>query len=120
MTKEFDVTKVIHLFECNRCDACCRVPGFVALEEGEPEEIASFLGMETYEFTKRHCELLDRLKLALKKNPDQTCIFLTTEGCQIHPVKPRQCEEFPILWRTPKSFQYCEGLKALAEKKDSE
>ena len=39
-------------FLCLRRGACCRVPGYVALEAGEPEAIAAFLGMDVYAFTE--------------------------------------------------------------------
>ena len=100
-------------FECQRCHECCRKPGFVYLQKGEEERIAEFLGLQVSDFVNRFCELVDRRKFVLKKHPDESCIFLTESGCSIHAVKPQQCLDFPVKWRTEASFQYCAGLKRL-------
>jgi hypothetical protein len=102
--------KRLEKFECQRCNECCRQPGFVYLREGEGERIAAFLSMEVRDFTEKYCEIEERRWLVLKKFPDEACIFLTPEGCSVHPVKPVQCEGFPRKWRTAASFQYCQGL----------
>jgi Fe-S-cluster containining protein len=101
-------------FECQRCNECCRQPGFVYLEAGEAERIADDLKLELYAFTDRFCEVEERRRLVLKKHADEACIFLRAEGCSIHAVKPRQCRDFPVKWRTPRSLEYCAGLKKLA------
>lgn len=111
--KPEDLAVRMESFGCRRCNACCRQPGFVYLGPGEAERIADFHHLELYDFTARYCDLLDRRQLVLKKHPGEACIFLTDEGCSVHPVKPRQCIDFPIQWHTPRSFDYCEGLKAL-------
>ena len=100
-------------FVCQRCNECCKKPGFVYLQQGEEEAIAAHLNFAPFEFVNRFCELQDRQKLVLKKNPDESCIFLSDRGCQIHPVKPQQCRDFPIRWRTIASFDYCAGLKKI-------
>lgn len=100
-------------FGCQRCNECCRQPGFVYLSTQEAEEAASFLGLEPFDFVNRFCELQDRQRLVLKKHPDEACVFLTSEGCGVHPAKPRQCHEFPLKWRTPASLVYCKGLKQI-------
>ncbi len=97
-------------FQCQRCNECCKKPGFVYLAEGEPASIAAHLGLVEFDFVNQFCELEERRKLVLKKNPDESCIFLTTEGCRIHPAKPQQCRDFPVKWRTPASLDYCAGL----------
>lgn len=101
-------------FVCQRCNECCKKPGFVYLVEGEAANIASFLKQSEFDFVNEFCEIEERQKLVLKKYPDESCIFLTSEGCKIHSVKPQQCRDFPIKWRTPASLTYCEGLKKLS------
>jgi len=98
-------------FQCQRCGACCRQPGFVYLKEGEADRLAAWLGMDVYSFTGTYCLLLDRQHLVFKKNLDETCIFLTSEGCKIYAARPVQCRDFPLSWKTEKSLDYCEGLK---------
>lgn len=100
-------------FKCQRCNECCKKTGFVYLQEKEEERIAEFLGLSVFDFVNQYCELEERRKLVLKKHRDESCIFLTPDGCQIHLAKPQQCRDFPVKWRTPASLVYCEGLKLL-------
>jgi Fe-S-cluster containining protein len=98
-------------FQCRRCSACCRQPGFVYLAEGDAERLSAHLCLEVYPFTETHCLLLDRRHLALKKNPDESCIFLGDQGCRVYEARPRQCRDFPLNWKTERSLDYCKGLK---------
>jgi hypothetical protein len=98
-------------FQCQRCGACCKQPGFVYLKEGDAERLAAHLGMDIYQFTETYCLLMDRQHLALKKHPDETCLFLGAEGCTVYEARPRQCRDFPHGWKTERSLDYCEGLR---------
>lgn len=103
-------------FECQRCNECCRKPGYVYLKEGEAERIAEYLKLPIYDFTDQYCDVIDRRRLVLKKQPDEVCIFLDDNGCQVHAVKPEQCREFPYRWHTPASWNYCAGLRDMRDK----
>lgn len=98
-------------FVCRKCGACCCQPGFVYLTEQESVEIAEYCGENIYHFNSTFCDILDRRKLVLKKKTDEVCVFLTDSKCNIYPVRPRQCREFPVEWKTEKSAVYCEGQK---------
>ena len=100
-------------FECQRCNQCCLKPGYVYLKKGEEERIATYLGLDPYQFTEEYCDLVDRQRLVLKKREGEVCVFLEDSGCRIHEVKPQQCRDFPMKWHTENSLQYCEGLKKL-------
>ena len=100
-------------FQCQKCSECCKKPGFVYLQKGEEDAMAKLLGMTSFDFVNTHCELIDRQKLVLKKNSDESCFFLREYGCLVHAAKPTQCRDFPIRWRTESSFDYCKGLKKL-------
>lgn len=101
-------------FTCLRCGACCRVPGYVALEAGEAEAIAAFLGVDTYAFTEKHTRFtLNRKSLSLVEGPNGTCVFLQDDNsCKIQPVKPAQCRGFPFLWRSSQLEQCCPAMNA--------
>ena len=94
---------------CQRCGACCRQPGFVLLESGEAAAIAAFLGIEETKFANDFANLSpDRGALILKEKPDDACIFLSEENtCEINPVKPAQCRNFPNTWRNEDSEKIC-------------
>ncbi len=103
----------LEAFACQRCNECCKKPGFVYLQAGEEERLAAYLGLSVFDFVNQFCEVEQRRKLVLKKNPDESCVFLSAEGCRIQPVKPLQCIDFPTKWRTPASYEYCRGLKKI-------
>lgn len=87
------------VLECHRCAACCRWPGEVRLDAAELSAIAAFRGMGEQDFIEQHTRLRkDRRGLALKEQPDGSCIFLENGGCAIQAVKPQQCREFPNRW----------------------
>ena len=98
-------------FQCQRCGACCRQPGFVYLTEEDAERLAAHLAMDAYLFTETYCLLMDRRHLALKKHSDETCLFLRGRDCSVYEARPAQCRDFPLNWKTEKSLSYCEGLK---------
>jgi Fe-S-cluster containining protein len=100
-------------FRCQRCGACCRVPGYVALAPGEPEAIAAFLGLDIYAFTARYTALtFNRRDLSLVEGEDGRCVFLQDDNaCRIQPVKPAQCRGFPFLWTSPGLARVCPALR---------
>ena len=100
-------------FFCQKCGACCTQPGFVYLHEKEVEPLAEYLALSPYDFADKYCILMERRYLVLKKNPDETCLFLDAGKCSVYPVRPRQCRDFPLGWKTSKSLAYCLGIKSL-------
>lgn len=110
---ETEIQGKLKSFECQRCNECCKKPGYVYLSEGESERIATSMNLDLYAFTEKYCEVIERRRLVLKKNVDEFCVFLTDNGCSVHDVKPEQCKVFPYAWRTAQSFNYCEGLKKI-------
>lgn len=100
-------------FECQRCNECCRQPGYVYLAGNEADKIAEHLRLSAFDFINQYCDLVDRRRIVLKKASDEACVFLNQDGCAIHEVKPAQCREFPFKWRTERSFDYCRGLKKI-------
>lgn len=100
-------------FECMQCHACCRQSGYVRLHPWEPDAIAEFLGMEVRQFIDTYtCLTRDRQCLSLIDQEDGACIFLEKTGCRIHPVKPRQCKNFPHGWRFSDFRQICGWAKS--------
>lgn len=91
-------------FHCRRCGTCCRWPGSVILEPGDPDRIVAHLGIPVETFL-RDCTALARNRAALTiiDAPGTTaCLFLSPDNtCRIYPVRPRQCRTFPFAWRVP-------------------
>lgn len=101
-------------FRCRQCGACCRAPGYVILQPSEPEAIAAFLNLDVYAFTEAYTRLTwNRHDLSLIEREDGACIFLQPDNtCRIQAVKPKQCRDFPFLWRTPTLVEVCPGLRS--------
>lgn len=98
-------------YVCQRCNACCKWPGDVRLEEDEIAPISRFLGLSEEEFISRYTRLrTNRQGLSLIEKPNHECIMLEGEGCRIHQVKPRQCAGFPNKWNFPGWREICEAL----------
>jgi Fe-S-cluster containining protein len=97
--------------ECQRCTACCRWPGQVLLHDAEITRLAAFKGMSEHDFIQQFAKLrADRRGLALKENPDGSCIFLEGDNCAVQPVKPQKCREFPNLWNFPGFEKICHAI----------
>ncbi len=87
---------------CQRCTACCRLPGDVRVEPEEITRIAEFLGLSEEDFIARHTRLrANRRGLSLLEREDNSCVMLEGDACIIHPVKPTQCIGFPDAWNFP-------------------
>ena len=106
-------------FRCAGCGNCCRGEGFVRITAQEAREIAGFLGIPhdrfLAEYTRkpeieRHAAAGD-LWLVDRADGCNDCVFLQEARCRINPVKPRQCRDFPMRWRTADVLDYCAGLK---------
>ena len=99
-------------FECSRCGTCCKWAGYVRLNENEIKQIADFLDMDENVFTDKYTILTeDRRNLSLIEKEDGACIFFK-EGppqCEINPVKPLQCRNFPLIWNFEGWEKLCKG-----------
>lgn len=102
-------------FECQRCGNCCRRHGIVRLTNAEAETVAEFLHMDIYAFTEKYTELLpDRSALTLTELENGDCIFFDGDsGCRINPVKPKQCRDFPYVWRFENWTEVCAGARKM-------
>ena len=87
---------------CIGCSECCRgMDDTVILDPLDVHRIASHLHKspgvlltDTFELGFSDGILLPHLAM---KGPDQSCVFLNTEGrCAIHPFRPGFCRMFPL------------------------
>lgn len=101
-------------YECQRCTACCRWPGQVALDGSDIARMAVFKQITEHEFIQVYTRLRqDRRGLALTEQPNGECIFLDGNDCAVQPVKPQQCRDFPNLWNFPGFEQTCHAIPRL-------
>jgi len=93
---------------CAQCGNCCRWSGFIRIQPEEAEAIAGFMGLPILNFTERYTQLLpSRQGLSLNEAEDGACVFLESNACRIHNVKPRQCRDFPTAWNRKESNSPC-------------
>ncbi len=98
-------------YQCQRCGACCRWPGFVRITETEIPRIAAHLGLSEDAFIQRFTRLTpQRNGLALIDSPGGACFFLDGNTCRLQAAKPAQCEGFPNTWNTPGWEKTCQAI----------
>ena len=73
--------------------------------------MAQFLGISEHEFIEHYTRLrTDRRGLALLDKPNGECVFLNGQNCEVQPVKPQQCRDFPNLWNFPGAQNTCRAI----------
>ena len=98
-------------YQCQRCGACCRWPGFVRITETEIPRIAAHLGLSEDAFIQRFTRLTPRRNgLALIDKPGGECFFLDGNSCRLQAAKPAQCTGFPNTWNTPGWEKTCQAI----------
>ncbi len=101
-------------FTCLRCGTCCQGEGHIWLTYDEIDRIADYLKLTRDDFLEQFTRQVPSLsKTALQDQDDaaMSCIFLTSEGCRIHAVKPKQCATFPMTWTREDALQICRALQ---------
>ncbi|MHB9073273.1 MAG: YkgJ family cysteine cluster protein [Desulfobaccales bacterium] len=85
------------VFQCQQCGDCCSGRGGIFVKPQEVEEMAALLSLPVEEFCRLYVEASAMgPRLAIADNG--FCVFLM-EGnlCQVHPVKPFICRQWPFL-----------------------
>ena len=101
-------------FQCIRCGACCRWPGYVRISQKEADSIAEFLNMNVFDFIAKFTRLTeDRRGLSLIEKENGECAFYSDSppGCEINKVKPVQCRNFPSAWNVADWEKKCGAMK---------
>ena len=96
-------------FRCTRCGNCCTgAPGFVWVNEAEIAAISAYRGENVDLVRALYTRPVDGER-TLRDKLNLDCIFYDREqGCTIYPVRPRQCQTWP-LWdsnvRSPEAWE---------------
>ncbi len=80
-------------FDCKACGRCCRSKQ-IQINPYEVVRLADFLGISTGMLLDNH--LRSDAPFLLFTGEDNTCIFLTGEGCSVHPARPLVCRLYPL------------------------
>jgi len=86
-------------FSCNG-NCCTGESGYIWVDAKKIEEIATFLNISIKSFKNNYVKKYYNgysLK-EIKSGGEYKCIFFDekTKGCEIYPVRPRQCKTFPF------------------------
>lgn len=80
-------------YVCHACRRCCH-DKIIQLNPYEVARLAGNRGMSTTEFLPRYTE---RSGTVLRRTEeDGACVFLTPEGCGVHPDRPLVCRLYPL------------------------
>lgn len=82
-------------FSCRQCGACCRGDKGILVSPEEAEKLAIFLGLSLEALHRRHLVTSPLGPQVATRNG--ACVFLADNLCQVHPVKPRICRQWPFL-----------------------
>ncbi len=111
-------------FQCQRCGNCCRGDtGYVWTTTEEIKNIALYLGLQAEEFARKYLKRIG-YRFSLKELSGGDCVMYKAGsepgtvlagggpgGCQIYPVRPKQCSTFPFWPSNLKSYEAWAGLK---------
>ncbi len=98
------------VFVCQQCGACCHGDKGILVTPEEIERLAAFLGFALKELHRRFLIISPLGPQVATRNG--ACIFLEDNRCQVHPVKPRICREWPFL---PALLQHPDEFEAAKE-----
>jgi Fe-S-cluster containining protein len=79
-------------YECHACSRCC-YDKVIQLNPYEVARLARNRGIGTTEFLARFTE---RSGTALRRTEEGACVFLTPQGCGVHPDRPLVCRLYPL------------------------
>ena len=97
-------------YVCERCNACCKWPGDVRIDDADVTAISDFLELTEAGFLEKFTRLRsDRQGLSLLEKENHECVMLENGGCRISPVKPSQCAGFPNTWNFEGWRQICKA-----------
>jgi hypothetical protein len=79
-------------YTCHACSRCCH-DKIIHLNPYEVARLAENRGVSTTEFLARYTE---NNGTALRRVEDGACVFLTPQGCGVHPDQPLVCRLYPL------------------------
>ena len=83
-------------FKCTQCGHCCKIEGYVWVNDEEIQAMADHLKMTADDFEWQSVRRVGRRRSLFEK-PNHECIFWE-DGCTVYPARPTQCKTFPF-WK---------------------
>ncbi len=83
------------VFSCRQCGECCQGERGILVTAAEHQAMAAYLGLSPEDFAARYLVATPMgPQLASRSG---TCALQEGGLCQVHPVKPRICRQWPYL-----------------------
>ncbi len=79
-------------YTCHACSRCCH-DKIIRVNPYEVARLAANRGISTTECLATYT---DASRTALKQTDSGACIFLTAQGCSVHPDRPLVCRIYPL------------------------
>ena len=98
------------VFVCRQCGECCHGDKGILVTPEEADNLAAFLGLALEDVHQRY--LIPSSLGPQVATRNGACIFLADNRCQVHPVKPRICREWPFL---PALLRHADEFEAAKE-----
>ena len=83
------------VFSCRQCGECCQGERGILVTAAEHQAMAAHLSLSPEDFAARYLVATAMGPQLASKNG--ACILQQDGLCQVHPVKPRICREWPFL-----------------------
>lgn len=85
-------------FSCTQCGNCCTgAPGYVWVNKGEIQALATATGEEVAEFEEMYVRKIG-IRKSLREYPNGDCVFFDNDSrsCSVYGARPRQCRSWPF------------------------
>ena len=83
------------IFACQMCGDCCRGYGGTYVTARDIQAIAAYINEDPERFKAQYCQSSGS-RYVLAQSENGYCVFWD-QLCQIHPVKPRMCRNWPYI-----------------------
>jgi len=112
------------VFICQECGQCCYGFGGTYVSDEDIQKIAKYVQTDSKTFVEKYC-VLSGSRWVLRQRSDGYCMFEKGKRCDIHPVKPKMCREWPHIksvlvdiqnWQIMAGF--CLGMQKDATEKE--
>lgn len=89
------VKEVEEKIDCTKCGNCCKVLKLM-LDKEDIERISKYLNISEDDFINKYLIKNKDGDFEFKRKP---CVFLVDNKCKIYDIRPKECKEFPNLYK---------------------
>lgn len=110
--------EILDAFQCQGSGNCCRVEGYVRINQDNLEQMAAIKGMSPLEFKSKYV-VMDRGWMTIASPRHRPLCFLNEANkCEVYDGRPKACRRYPDwpeIWQDEDSLMLelavCPGLR---------